>query len=119
MISSSHMEEDDRPIIGFPLGFALLLLTLISMTAVFVCCLHWDRLRSFWDATDHHHQIQHKSSPPQPKMRKMMGESLPVLMPGDELPRFVAMACPVVGEKRIQVKVQKPPITLFPVPPLF
>ncbi|CAI0464126.1 unnamed protein product [Linum tenue] len=127
MLDSLPMDEDDRPLIGFPLGLALLLLTLFSMSAVFICCLHWDRLRSFWDVPDDDgihretdHLPPHKSSPLQLKASKNRGESLPVLMPGEQVPRFIAMACPCQPPllETVKVDVQKP-ISTFPVPPLF
>ncbi|CAN1341141.1 Uncharacterized protein At5g65660 [Linum perenne] len=104
MMDSSAIDDDDRTAIGVPLGLALLLLSLFSMTGVFICCLHWGYLRSLWDAPDDdetQHLPPHKSSPPQ------LVESLPVLMPGDEVPRFIAMACPCqppVLETRIKME---------------
>lgn len=42
---------------------------------------------------------------------KIVGQSLQVLMPGDEVPRFVAMACPCEppAAEKIKDTVQKPP----------
>ncbi|CAL1361412.1 unnamed protein product [Linum trigynum] len=124
------MEEEDRPIIGFPLGLVLLLLILLSMSAVFICCLHWDKHRSFRDVPDDddddddddetHDFPPHKSSPLQLKASKNRGESLPVLMPGEQVPRFIAMACPCQPPvlETIQLDFEKP-ISTFPLPPLF
>ncbi|CAI0393589.1 unnamed protein product [Linum tenue] len=113
------MEEDDRPIIGFPLGLVLLLLILLSMSAVFICCLRWDNHRSFRDVPDDDDDEAH-DFPPQQKASKNRGESLPVLMPGEQVPRFIAMACPCQPPvlETIQVDFEKP-ISTFPVPPLF
>ena len=35
-----------RPSLGFPLGTALLLIIIFSLSGVFSCCYHWDKLRS-------------------------------------------------------------------------
>lgn len=45
------MENEDasssaRPLIGFPLGLALLLFMLFSMSGFFTCYLHWEKVRS-------------------------------------------------------------------------
>ncbi|CAN1825754.1 Uncharacterized protein At5g65660 [Linum perenne] len=116
MMDSSAIDDDDRTAIGVPLGLALLLLSLFSMTGVFICCLHWGYLRSLWDAPDDdetQHLPPHKSSPPQlcfgieQKQSDKQVESLPVLMPGDEVPRFIAMACPCqppILETRIKME---------------
>ena len=50
-----HMETPDfspphadasRPSLGFPLGTALLLLVIFTLSGIFSCCYHWDKLRS-------------------------------------------------------------------------
>ncbi|CAN0838744.1 Uncharacterized protein At5g65660 [Linum grandiflorum] len=111
MMVLSQIDEDDRTAIGVPLGLALLLLGLFSLTAVFICCLQWGYLGSLWDAPHQHdtnETHQYKSSPPQLKQSDKEVERLPVLMPGDELPRFIAMACPCqppILETRIQVQI--------------
>ncbi|CAN0838746.1 Uncharacterized protein At5g65660 [Linum grandiflorum] len=100
----SQIDEDDRTAIGVPLGLALLLLGLFSLTAVFICCLQWGYLGSLWDAP-HQHDTNETH---QQKQSDKEVERLPVLMPGDELPRFIAMACPCqppILETRIQVQI--------------
>ncbi|WCJ35650.1 hydroxyproline-rich glycoprotein family protein [Euphorbia peplus] len=104
-------EESSRPSVGFPLGLALLLILLLSMCCFFTCCIHWNKLRSLFGlSTDHdhdhhhdhlHHQHQddslfhpHKPQPPQQEGKKKEAESLPVVMPGDQFPKFIAVACP-------------------------
>ncbi|CAN0838745.1 Uncharacterized protein At5g65660 [Linum grandiflorum] len=105
----SQIDEDDRTAIGVPLGLALLLLGLFSLTAVFICCLQWGYLGSLWDAP---HQHDTKSDLVALLLKQKQSdkevERLPVLMPGDELPRFIAMACPCqppILETRIQVQI--------------
>ncbi|KAJ6405055.1 hypothetical protein OIU84_013100 [Salix udensis] len=60
--------------------------------------------------------LPQKSSPPHVKLKKNHGQSLPVLMPGDRVPKFIAMACPCEPPRTemIAVQVQKPPP--FPAP---
>jgi len=40
------IEHSSRPTLGFPLGTALLLLVIFSLSGMFSCCYHWDKLRS-------------------------------------------------------------------------
>lgn len=39
--------DTSRPSLGFPLGTALLLIIIFSLSGIFSCCYHWDKLRSF------------------------------------------------------------------------
>lgn len=41
-----NYEASTRPNLAFPVGLALLLFLLLSISAFFLCCLHWDRLRA-------------------------------------------------------------------------
>uniref|UniRef100_A0A6N2MGT5 Hydroxyproline-rich glycoprotein family protein n=1 Tax=Salix viminalis TaxID=40686 RepID=A0A6N2MGT5_SALVM len=121
------MEEGDpnRPSLGFPIGLVLLLLMLFIMSGLFSCCLHWEKVLSLFGVSseDNHSHIEEdiehlpqKSSPPHVKLKKNQGQSLPVLMPGDRVPKFIAMACPCEPPRTemIAVQVQKPPP--FPAP---
>lgn len=38
--------DPSRPSIGFPLGTALLLIVIFSLSGVFSCCYHWEKIRS-------------------------------------------------------------------------
>ncbi|KAK7351541.1 hypothetical protein VNO77_11081 [Canavalia gladiata] len=92
--------------IGFPLGLALLVALLFFICCFFCCCLHWERLQPFFPFSGlpiniPHPQIQTHLTPPHHKpgfpvlmVKHNQGESLPVLMPGDEVPKFIALACP-------------------------
>uniref|UniRef100_A0A2P2PJZ3 Hydroxyproline-rich glycoprotein family protein n=1 Tax=Rhizophora mucronata TaxID=61149 RepID=A0A2P2PJZ3_RHIMU len=111
-------EESARPSIGFPLGLSLLLFMLFSMSMLFTCCLHWDKLRSllgFSSDGDAHvpeadavHVPQKSASPRISKQNP--AQSLPVLMPGDQVPKFIAMACPSEPRRlNIIVELQKSP----------
>jgi len=48
-------------------------------------------------------------------MKQNYAESLPVLMPGDAVPKFIATACPCQPprDERITIHVQKEPSTEF------
>lgn len=35
-----------RPSLGFPLGTALLLLVVFTLSGIFSCCYHWEKIRS-------------------------------------------------------------------------
>ncbi|KAI5597969.1 hypothetical protein POPTR_002G108100v4 [Populus trichocarpa] len=121
------MEEGDtnRPSLGFPVGLVLLLFMLFIMSGLFSCCLHWEKVLSLLGVSseDNHSHIEEdvehlpqKSSPPHVKLKRNQGQSLPVLMPGDQVPKFIAMACPCEPPRteKITVQIQKPPS--FPVP---
>lgn len=41
-----------RPSLGFPLGTALLLVVIFSLSGVFSCLYHWDKLRSLRRSND-------------------------------------------------------------------
>ncbi|KAK7311727.1 hypothetical protein RJT34_10039 [Clitoria ternatea] len=118
------MEIEESSIsIGFPLGLALLVLLLLFVSCFFLCFLHWEKLQPLFPCCrvipPHHPEIQphlthplpHKPGFPVLMMKHNRGESLPVLMPGDEVPRFIALACPCQPptNETITVLVQKPP----------
>ncbi|XVF39698.1 hypothetical protein PTKIN_Ptkin01aG0053800 [Pterospermum kingtungense] len=126
-------ESSSRPSIGFPLGLAILLMLLFCISGILICYLHWHKLRALIRQSSDHHpdnvddfqsdtdrsQADDQASSPVKKPRqKIEGQiSLPVLMPGDQVPRFIAMACPCEPSRleRITIRVQKPPPDL-PVP---
>ncbi|KAL1365460.1 uncharacterized protein At5g65660 isoform X2 [Arachis duranensis] len=105
--------DASRPSLGFPLGTALLLIIIFTLSGVFSCCYHWDKFRSF-------RQSQFPSSPTKSNLneskKQNREESLPVLMPGDELPKFIAMPCPCQPtrphkdheDNTVIVRVEKP-----------
>ncbi|XP_059641232.1 uncharacterized protein At5g65660 [Cornus florida] len=116
--------DASRPSLGFPLGTALLLIIIFSLSGIFSCCYHWDKLRSIRqslaEATDLEADTTHESSskpkptPTSPKQK--LSESLPVLMPGDRIPKFIALSCPCEPPRteKIIVKVEKPPPPVKP-----
>ncbi|MCL7029044.1 hypothetical protein MKW94_009096, partial [Papaver nudicaule] len=96
-VSSHHMDAS-RPSIGFPLGTALLIIVIFCLSGVFSCCYHWEKLRSlrrsFASNSDLEANTPIKTSPTYPSLNINQRESLPVLMPGDNVPKFIAMPCP-------------------------
>ncbi|KAJ0550323.1 hypothetical protein HanRHA438_Chr07g0307031 [Helianthus annuus] len=53
-----YHQYSSRPTIGFPLGTALLLIVVFTLSGIFSCCYHWDKLRhlrgDFSDEDPHH-----------------------------------------------------------------
>ncbi|KAK7410429.1 hypothetical protein VNO78_01208 [Psophocarpus tetragonolobus] len=105
--------------IGFPLGLALLVALLLFICCFFCCCLHWERLQPFCFCGVIHTQPltqphltpspPHKPGFPVLMMKNNRTESLPVLMPGDEIPKFIALPCPSQPptNERITIHVHK------------
>ncbi|GLU20203.1 hypothetical protein SLE2022_364140 [Rubroshorea leprosula] len=127
-LSPPHMDSS-RPSLGFPLGTALLLIIIFSLSGIFSCCYHWDKLRSLRpsfseNAADHDGDIESspsKSNSSLTELKKIQGQSLPVLMPGDEIPKFIALPSPCEPQRpeKVVVKVKNPPPKpppRFPVP---
>ncbi|CAK8540385.1 unnamed protein product [Lathyrus sativus] len=93
-----------RPSICFPLGIALLLFTFFILSGIFSCCYHWEKYRRFHQSISAHEAAQshtHTESEPFkfiPQFSELEMEetekSITVLMPGDEVPKFIAMPCP-------------------------
>ncbi|KAL4333658.1 hypothetical protein GQ457_07G024430 [Hibiscus cannabinus] len=102
----SSSSTSSRPIIGYPLGVALLLILLFCISGFLIGCVNWHKLQALIlrYSPDHDHNDNTRSDIDRsPDVRppflatagqKLVGQSLPVLMPGDEVPRFLAMACP-------------------------
>lgn len=171
MESSDHLSpphvDASRPSLGFPLGTALLLIIIFSLSGILSCCYHWDKLRSlrqsFSDSDPQNHSSPHKSKLHTTvriitnflitiyfshltfvnyfrnffvmkiwtrrqkfvnsndvlflfvsviqELKKNMGQSFSVMMPGDEVPKFIAMPCPCQPSRpeNIVVTVEKPP----------
>ncbi|XP_058081433.1 uncharacterized protein At5g65660 [Magnolia sinica] len=93
--------DTSRPSLGFPLGTALLLITIFCLSGIFSCCYHWDKLRSLRrsfsrgsnpDADDI--EAPSKSTPAHVDLKQNQNQSLPVLMPGDSIPKYIAWPCP-------------------------
>ncbi|KAI3722723.1 hypothetical protein L2E82_33774 [Cichorium intybus] len=105
-----------RPTIGFPLGTALLLIVVFTLSGIFSCCYHWDKLRhlrgDFSDADPDSDDNQSKAKPSYSEKKQDVDRSLPVIMAGDQFARFIAMPCPCEPprqEKMAPEEIQKPP----------
>ncbi|KAM7261855.1 hypothetical protein ACFE04_020932 [Oxalis oulophora] len=124
----SHVDAS-RPSLGFPLGTALLLIIIFSLSGIFSCCYHWDKLRSLRrsysedmdpEAVDFTQASpSNKSKHVQLDVKQNQRFSVPVLMPGDQIPKFIAMPCPCEPPRTkstvvVVVKVDKS--SPFPVP---
>ncbi|KAL5100003.1 hypothetical protein RYX36_004330 [Vicia faba] len=92
--------DTSRPSLGFPLGTALLLIIIFSLSGIFSCFYHWEKFRSLHqslsdlEAAQAHAHTQSQPSKPISQSMEKKGQSLTVLMPGDEVPKFIAMPCP-------------------------
>ncbi|RZC88422.1 hypothetical protein C5167_016224 [Papaver somniferum] len=97
---SSHRMDASRPSIGFPLGTALLIIVVFCLSGVFSGCYHREKLRSLRQsfASDAHDDLEAntaiKITPTYPSLKINQRESLPVLMPGDNIPKFISLPCP-------------------------
>ncbi|PKI42069.1 hypothetical protein CRG98_037522 [Punica granatum] len=116
-LSPPHVDAS-RPSLGFPLGTALLLIIIFSLSGIFSCCYHWDKLRSlrrsYSDEADPEYDPEQPPSKPiaaNLDLHKEDGQSLPVLMPGDVVPKFIALPCPCepLKEEKLAPTAPKPP----------
>ncbi|XP_043710854.1 uncharacterized protein At5g65660-like [Telopea speciosissima] len=122
--SEPQQSDASRPSIGFPLGTALLLIVMFCLSGFFSCCFHWDKRRSlrrsFFDDNDPNFdttpQSPSKSKPTHLDSKLNKNDSLPVVMPGDKIPKFIALPCPCEPPRpeKIALVVHKP----LPPPPL-
>ncbi|OIV93015.1 hypothetical protein TanjilG_20677 [Lupinus angustifolius] len=111
--------DTSRPSLGFPLGTALLLIIIFTLSGIFSCCYHREKFRSLQTSLSQSnttHTPTHQSSSPNSNInstesKQNKGQSMPVLMPGDDVPKFIAMPCPCQPSlpERIIVTVEKPP----------
>ncbi|KAE8686187.1 Detected protein of unknown function [Hibiscus syriacus] len=118
-----------RPSIGFPLGLALLLLLLFCISALLLCYFNWHKLQTLiFGSSDHDDSDDdiesnvvdrssefQDSSPVMKPKEKTVGQTLLVLMAGEKVPRFIAMACPCEPPRtaKIAITVSKPPTALY------
>ncbi|CAL1381032.1 unnamed protein product [Linum trigynum] len=112
--------DASRPSLGFPLGTALLLVVIFSLSGIFSCGYHWDKLRSLRrgfsrdPAAGEDLDIEappFKPMPPHFDVKPSKEESLPVVMPGDRIAKFMALPCPCqpARAERVVLKVEKKP----------
>ncbi|XP_052205824.1 uncharacterized protein At5g65660-like [Diospyros lotus] len=86
--------DASRPSLGFPLGIALLLIIIFTLSGVFSCCYHWDKLRSLRRSSDNDRSSPSKPKPTDVSWKPNGSGSVSVLMPGDQIPKFIALPCP-------------------------
>ncbi|XP_076896253.1 uncharacterized protein At5g65660-like [Bidens hawaiensis] len=99
--------DSSRPTLGFPLGIALLLIIIFSLSGFFSCCYHWDKLRHLRGAPD-----PDDSTSTFTGKTKIESQSLPVIMPGDRIAKFIALPSPCEPLRQQIIKVEeaeKPP----------
>ncbi|KAI3900713.1 hypothetical protein MKW92_003347 [Papaver armeniacum] len=116
-MESSWAYAASIPSVGFPLGIALLLILVFGVSGFFSCCYNWNKLRSLrrsFSPSDENHQeedtdlegsgtnnhnpvVQSLSSIPSQIYlhgNQNTNKSIPVIMPGDNIAKFVAISCP-------------------------
>ncbi|XP_004234638.1 uncharacterized protein At5g65660 [Solanum lycopersicum] len=115
--------DASRPSLGFPLGTAVLLIVIFSLSGIFSCCYHWEKLRSlrrsFADLESGLDPTSMKYKQNHTNWKQRQSPILPaVLMPGDEFPKFIAMPCPCQfpASEKVVHELQKLPLPL-PSPP--
>ncbi|XP_073158205.1 uncharacterized protein At5g65660-like [Henckelia pumila] len=89
------------PSIGFPLGTALVLLVIFSLSGIFSCCYHWDKLRRSFSISHGAAVDPHDAGPSKPTPSPSMDvndQSMPVIMAGDNIPKFIALPCPCINK---------------------
>lgn len=114
--AGGHRRVDTtRPTLGFPLGTALILVIVFGISALFSCCYHWEKIRNMHsrhDGRSNSSQPTNRAfspeihalvplsspanfSPPSKNSRHSQSRgSFPVMMPGDNVPKFVAYPSP-------------------------
>ncbi|GLJ30193.1 hypothetical protein SUGI_0597160 [Cryptomeria japonica] len=110
-----HRHADSKkPNLGFPLGTAFVLLIVLGFSALFSICYHWEKIRSFHSRHASHSFSATSSQQLQPNPPLQIDDdstsnlevhqlqSLPVLMPGDEMPKFIAWPSPYVSPALLQ-----------------
>ncbi|PIA51858.1 hypothetical protein AQUCO_01000032v1 [Aquilegia coerulea] len=118
-----HHTDTSRPSLGFPLGTALLLIIIFGLSGFFSCCYHWEKLRSlrrsFSSQEPDPDNLDPDSIPsptkptsPYPNLKEKQIQSLPVIMAGDNIPKFMALPCPCEPPRpeKITIEVQTPPM---------
>lgn len=114
--AGGHRRVDTtRPTLVFPLGTALILVIVFGISALFSCCYHWEKIRNMHSRQDGRSNSSQPTnrafspeihalvplsspanfSPPSKNSRYSQSRgSLPVMMPGDDVPKFVAYPSP-------------------------
>ncbi|MBA0775365.1 hypothetical protein Gotri_010517, partial [Gossypium trilobum] len=94
MMKNEEMLSSTRPLtVGFPLGFAFLLILLFCISGFVIGCVNWDKLRALILQSSGHDHDDNDDTRPDVNHAPVVGPA-PLLKVWDEVPRFVAMACP-------------------------
>ncbi|XP_071696062.1 uncharacterized protein At5g65660-like [Rutidosis leptorrhynchoides] len=99
-----------RPTLGFPLGTALLLIIIFSLSGFFSCCYHWDKLRHLRGSYVDHNADESSPTKPNVKLaeiKEVKKESLPVIMAGDRIAKFMALPCPREPPREHKINLQE------------
>jgi hypothetical protein len=104
-----------RPTLGFPLGTTLILVIVFGINALFSCCYRWENIRNMHSRQDRRNNSSQPTnrsfspkihalvplsspaifSPPSKNGRYSQSRgSLPVMIPGDDVLKFVAYPSP-------------------------
>ncbi|EPS73743.1 hypothetical protein M569_01015, partial [Genlisea aurea] len=83
--------DESRPSIGFPIGTAILLLLIFTLSGIISFCYHWNKLRNILSPTNPN---SHVGNSPPPHHLNANGKLTVIVMPGDDFPKFVALPCP-------------------------
>ncbi|KAK4410106.1 hypothetical protein Sango_0083600 [Sesamum angolense] len=108
---ASH-SAGSRPLLGFPLGTALVLVVIFTLSGLFSCCYHWDKLRRSFPHLAAAAADGDLASFPKPSHKEKKKQSLPVIiMPGDDVPKFIAVPCPCEPPRsdEIVIEMRRPP----------
>lgn len=119
--------DPSRPSLGFPLGTALLLLIIFSLSGIFSCCYHWDKLRSLRRSFANSTDLEAGGDPSYLKSKRaymnckqnQISDMPAVLMPGDQVPKFIALPCPCQPPRpdKVLAEVQQQPSSPMKPPP--
>ncbi|KAK4426505.1 hypothetical protein Salat_1419100 [Sesamum alatum] len=117
---ASHGAGGSRPLLGFPLGTALVLVVIFTLSGLFSCCYHWDKLRRSFPLLAADDDDGDLPSFPEPShmdfVKQKKKQSLPVIiMPGDDVPKFIALPCPCQPPRSDEIVVEMRPLP--PKPP--
>ncbi|XP_031384986.1 uncharacterized protein At5g65660-like isoform X2 [Punica granatum] len=100
---------ESRTSTGFFLGIASLLLFIIGLSMSITFCYFRKNLRLLCLSALNASELDIKPKAMSEGSKFRHGESLPVLMPGDRVPKFVALPCPCEPprEEKKVVEMQK------------
>ncbi|KAF3771943.1 Uncharacterized protein EJ110_NYTH58771 [Nymphaea thermarum] len=115
ILMNNHSVDDSHVPI---LGAALFVLAIFCIYGIVSCCYHYQKIRSLRRSSVSNSATAEpqaaaatattRSTPFHQSFKKHESESLPVLMPGDEFPKFVAWPCEATAAAAKTTKVDLP-----------